>query len=159
MQCIAHDDVNHLHIFQDSFDVHDVASAMTVEDTPSAPVSPPAAAAVGDDRPDSPKDGARVVNGKFVWRPPPEEAMSICGRERVLCCDVCPVSGFANELGLKAHQIRLHLNPSHLSDEDRSLAGPAAAAARAAENGDAEGGVYRCHLCLRLCEEKVNLLP
>ena len=128
---------------------------MTVEDTPSAPVSPPAAS--GDDRPDSPQDGARVngvERGKFVWRPPPEEAMSICGRERVLCCDVCPVSGFANELGLKAHQIRLHLNPSHLSDEDRSLAGPAAAAR--AENGNADGGVYRCHLCLRLCEEKVQ---
>ena len=135
---------------------------MTVEDTPSAPVSPPAAAA---DRSDSPRDGVhvngvekgdvgggRVAPAKFVWTPPPKEAMSICGRERVLCCDVCPVSGFANEMGLKSHQIRLHLNPSHLSDEDRSLVSPASVRV---ESGDVDGGVYRCHLCLRLCEEKV----
>ena len=136
---------------------------MTVEDAPSAPVTPPSVAAAADG-PDSPvvengRDGVHVngVNGKgdakFVWTPPPKEAMSICGRERVLCCDLCPVSGFANELGLKAHQVRLHLNPSRLSDEDRSLVSPAALRV---ENGEGiGGGVYRCHLCLRLCEEKV----
>ena len=97
-------------------------------------------------------DVGRVAPAKFVWTPPPKEAMSICGRERVLCCDVCPVSGFANEMGLKSHQIRLHLNPSHLSDEDRSLVSPASVRV---ESGDVDGGVYRCHLCLRLCDEKV----
>ena len=71
-------------------------------------------------------------------------------------CLQCPVAGFATELGLKSHQLRLHLNPHRLSDEDRSLAG-----GRMVDSGDVdggeggEGGVYRCHLCLRLCEEKV----
>ena len=128
---------------------------MTVEDAPSAPVTPPAA--VTPDRPDSPIENGKVhVNGvesnggKFVWTPPPKEALAVV--EKGLCCDVCPVSGFANELGLKSHQIRLHLNPSRLSDEDRSLVSPAAVRA---DGGDVDGGVYRCHLCLRLCEEKV----
>ena len=72
-------------------------------------------------------------------------------------CLQCPVAGFATELGLKSHQVRLHLNPSNLSDEDRSLAG-----GRMVDGGggdvDGDGGDYRyrCHLCLRLCEEKVR---
>ena len=138
---------------------------MTVEDTPSAPVTPPAAMA--SDRSDSLVENGKDdvhVNGvesddraaKFVWAPPPREAEAVAATTAVggrgLCCDLCPVSGFANEMGLKSHQIRLHLNPSHLSDEDRSLVSPAAVKV---DGGDVDGAVYRCHLCLRLCEEKV----